>query len=391
MKHENKKLYLKHKISSGLLGFTIIFGFVFGATLGHFIFSASSTDVIKLSMVYSSEKSTWISESQQLFYTFWDQERLKDPSLKPIILDFQPYGSGDSLISLLNGEIKPTIWSPASNIWVPILNSKWTQISHQNQIIAPNYSRIVYSPLVIATWEDFNKSHPITGVNTLHDLIMAHPDLVKMAHTDPRESNSGFMTMVLLVSGYLKMNPTKITIEDISNQSVIKWIKDVESSAIFYGKSTGFLGKYMRDQGPNALQVSILYENLIKDYSLEAEKDYGQKIIAIYPEEGTLFSDHPFCILNAPWVTENQKMVANKYLEFLNSKELIKKAIFSGFRPINLTFLEDPAIKLEFDQEFNPIYGISNDSSIITELLPPSDGNIIARIPDLWLLTRNSV
>ena len=32
--------------------------------------------------------------------------------------------------------------------------------------------------------------------------------------------------------------------------------------------------------------------------------------MAIYPKEGTLFSDDPFIILNASWVTDKQKAAA---------------------------------------------------------------------------------
>ena len=210
-----------------------------------------------------------------------------------------------------------------------------------------------------------------------------------MAHTDPRASNSGFMATIMMVSAYLNMDPSKITIDNISDNDVINWMKVIESSAIFYGKSTGFLGKYMRDQGPDALQIAVLYENLVQDYSIPAQEKYGQKIKAVYPVEGSLYSDHPFCILNADWITDEQKMVANEYLSFLGRDEMIAKAISTGFRPINNSLLEDPSIQEIYSVSFNEEHGVTSDPSIILELFPPTDGTVIARIPDLWLLTRN--
>ena len=38
-----------------------------------------------------------------------------------------------------------------------------------------------------------------------------------------------------------------------------------------------------------------------------AEKNNGQKLVAIYPEEGTFYSDNPYLVLNAPWVSAEQK------------------------------------------------------------------------------------
>ncbi len=384
------KKYLEQKISAGSILFTILLGFMGGAIFGQALFQQNSDNVIPLTMVYSSEKATWIAESAILFQEYWEEKRTQDPTLKAIQLDFQPYGSGDSLIALLNGETKPAIWSPASNIWVPLLNAKWNQMTEKEHIIAPNYTRLIYSPVVIATWENFYQEHPFEGFHDLHDLIVENPGLVKLAHTDPRSSNSGFMTTVMMVSSILDMDPATITIDNLADPVVIQWLSEIESAAVFYGKSTGFLAKYMRDRGPEALQVAVLYENLVQDYSQLAEEKYGQKIIAVYPTEGSLFSDHPFCILDTDWVSEEQKMVANEYLKFLGQKELILKAIQTGFRPIDVNLLDESDIQEVYQLSFNMEHGVTADPGVIIELHPPTDGLVIARIPDLWLLTRNS-
>ncbi|WP_371802008.1 substrate-binding domain-containing protein [Candidatus Lokiarchaeum ossiferum] len=388
---KGSKNYLKQKISATVFLAWILFGFFSGSALGYLIFQNSDDDVIKLSMVYSSEKSTWISETAILFQEFWEEKRVQDSSLKKISLDFQPYGSGDSLIALLNGETKPTIWSPASNIWIPLLNAKWSQYKLTDELIVPNFTRLIYSPVVIATWEDFYAEHPFNGLNDLHDLISENPGLVNMAHTDPRSSNSGFMATIMMVSSFLNMDPELMSVENLTQEPLQSWMSELEEAAIFYGKSTGFLGKYMRDQGPDALQIAILYENLVQDYGQAAEERYGQKIIAVYPEEGALFSDHPFCILNTEWVSEDQRMVAEEYLKFIGQKEIITKAISTGFRPINTEFLNDATVHEVYSQSFNADHGVTADPSIILELQPPADGTVIGRIPDLWLLTRNSV
>lgn len=390
-KSTNQKKYLLKQIVPSTVLLFLIMGFLTGAGLGRLVFGNHENDVILLSMTYSSEKSSWIEQSSSQFLAYWAERQQEDPTLKNIALDFQAYGSGDSLIALLNGEIKPTIWSPASNIWVPLLNAKWMDYTDTNIPLAPNYTRIIYSPVVIATWENFYEEHQFNGFNDLHDLIVANPGLVKMAHTDPSGSNSGFMATIMMVSAFLSMNPEDITLENIYNESVSQWMTEIESAAILYGKSTGFLGRYMMEKGPDELQVAILYENLIKDSAAQALERYGQKLIAVYPEEGALFSDHPFCILDADWVTPDQKMAAQEYLNFLSQKDTIEKAIQVGFRPINTTILDDPDVSAIYLDAFNWDNGVTPDPSIIIETFPPTDGNVIARIPDLWLKTRNRI
>jgi len=133
----------------------------------------------------------------------------------------------------------------------------------------------------------------------------------------------------------------------------------------------------IRDR-PSALNIAFLYENLIRDISSTAT---GGKIIAIYPEEGTLYSDHPFCILNADWITPKQRTVAEAFLDFLNRNETIESAIQYGFRPIDLSIPLDPAV---FNYETN---GIAFELNI-SEMRTPLDGDVLLKIPDLWLLCK---
>jgi Ca-activated chloride channel family protein len=63
-------------------------------------------------------------------------------------------------------------------------------------------------------------------------------------------------------------------------------------------------------------------------------------VVAIYPKEGTFWSDHPYAILNAPWVTADQKEAAQAFEAFLLAKPQQLQALQLGFRPA------DPSISL---------------------------------------------
>ena len=56
-------------------------------------------------------------------------------------------------------------------------------------------------------------------------------------------------------------------------------------------------------------------------------------LVAFYPKEGTLFSDNPFFVLDAPWVTEEQKR-ARVFQKYVSSPRTSKVLEFS-FRPGN--------------------------------------------------------
>jgi Ca-activated chloride channel family protein len=60
-------------------------------------------------------------------------------------------------------------------------------------------------------------------------------------------------------------------------------------------------------------------------------------VVAIYPKEGTFYSDHPFAILQADWVTADKKAAALAFRDFLLKPAQQQKALQYGFRPADLS------------------------------------------------------
>ena len=91
-------------------------------------------------------------------------------------------------------------------------------------------------------------------------------------------------------------------------------------------------------------------------------------------------SDHAFCILNAPWVSEDQRRAAEEFYSFLMLSEIQLIAMEQGFRPVNPEVKLDPSI-------FSRENGVS-------EVIPPPilesplDGRVLQHITDLWLISR---
>ncbi len=364
----------KHRSSVMML---FIVGFFIGVPLGNLFASSLAPVWGRLTIAYGSEKATWMGAVQVVFSDWW-QANYPD---KPIKTDFTAYGSVQSMVGMLNGEIKPVIWSPAASVWIPQFNARW-QDQANGQTIIESTTKVIYSPVVIATWQSFNETYNIRGLNTLHSLIISNPGTVKFAHTDPGLSNSGFMAVMMAIAAALGKDTKDISYTDLSNATMQSWLRGLESAAVQYGESTGWLGKMMINSGPAVINVILVYENVVKDIS---NKYPGQKIIAIYPEEGTLYSDHPFCILNASWVSSNDKFVAQKFVEFIQQPDIVQLAMRNGFRPITTLGIPLNLSYFDFDK-----YGIS-PTFTSPELQVSDDGNVLSRIPDVWSLTRSVV
>src|ERR1700747_214348 len=56
-------------------------------------------------------------------------------------------------------------------------------------------------------------------------------------------------------------------------------------------------------------------------------------VVAIYPKEGTFWSDHPIGVVEREWVTPEHREAAKQYIQFLLQKPQREKAIGYGLRP----------------------------------------------------------
>lgn len=365
------------KFSSSLVLILILFSIFTLDVSRRYLSGDFERDKFELEVLYSSEKAGWLESIVDDFEDSWSA----DHSGEKIKLIMTPIGTGKGTIQVANAGSKPTVWSPASRFWIPILNRLWAT-NHDNDIADTESPSLVVSPSIIATWESYVKENNITGFNDLRDLAVNDPDFT-FAHTDPFESNSGFGAVIMETAVAAGKNPEDLTFEDLANDDVQTWMRQLESSAIQYGSSTGFLGKLMASEGPSKLKAAIIYENLVIEKNKEIT---GDKLVAIYPSEGTLLNDHPYLILDAPWVSELDRQLANDFLDFLLLEETQIKAIEEGFRPaIDI----DTSIP-EFVEAFSLENGVKPSlEGIAIYSVGNIDSAILDRIPDLWSATRS--
>lgn len=365
------------KFSSSLVLALLMFSMLSLDVSRRYLSGEFDDDIVKLEVLYSSEKKEWLGSVVEDFEEAWSSTH----SGKKIKVILTPIGSGKGTIQVASAASKPVVWSPASIFWISILNRLWRE-NHNNQIASLESPSLVVSPSVIATWESYIEENNITGFNDLKELAINDTDFT-FAHTDPFESNSGFGAVIMETAVAANKNPEDLTLDDLANNDVQTWMRQLESAAVQYGSSTGFLGTIMASEGPGMIKTAVLYENLIIEKNKQLKED---KLIAVYPLEGTLLNDHPYAILDAPWVSDEDKRRANDFLNFLLLEETQIKAIKEGFRPaINI----DTSIP-EFQEAFTKENGVrENLDGIIIYSIGNIDSEVLERIPDLWTATRS--
>ncbi|MGZ9165991.1 MAG: VWA domain-containing protein [Anaerolineales bacterium] len=371
------------------LSLIVIFSLLSSAcgALGSVIPGASVT----VSIVYGSEKREWLEPLVQQF----NEARNQTADGKTIVVEATAMGSIESVRGIIEGTLQPTVWSPASSVYIPVANSEWKK-SHADDLVTGTPKDLVLSPVVIAMWRPMAQAlgwpSKALGWEDVAQLAISeegwseygHPEWgpFKFGHTHPAYSNSGIVSII--AETYAGLGKQRgLTESDLRSAELKEFMTGVESSIIHYGTSTGFFGERMFERGPSYLSAAVLYENLI--VAQETKRINGQSaqipVVAIYPKEGTFWSNHPYVIVNAPWVTAEQKEAAQVFETFLLDKPQQLKSLEYGFRPA------DPSIPLSapLDSE----HGV--DPTQPQTILEVPSAPVIEGIQALWRQTKKPV
>jgi Ca-activated chloride channel family protein len=256
----------------------------------------------------------------------------------------------------------PVIWSPAASSWGSVVNRRLEERG-ETAFVPDDFERFMLTPLVIAMPEPFAEAlgypeEPLGWSDILSlaqsqtgwaDFGLPQFGAFRLGKTNPNFSTSGLSA--LIAQTYAATGKTQdLTSEDLANPAVIDFATGVESSVVHYGDTTlTFLNNmYREDQrGTGLTYVSAIAveEKSVIDYNTgnpDGVLDPGEEprpprvpLVAIYPEEGTLFSDNPFFVLEADWVDDDEAEGARRFAEFVGRPENQERVLEFGFRPAN--------------------------------------------------------
>jgi Ca-activated chloride channel homolog len=254
----------------------------------------------------------------------------------------QVVSSGEAQSKIARGRLQPVAWSPSSSLWSRLLNFT------ADQPLAPQSSpSIVRTPLVIAMWEPFARAlgWPKRQIGFKQLLRLANDPRgfasvgkpqygdFKLVHTNPDFSTSGLSAVV---AEYYAATGKKegLTSRDVTASRARRTVKDLERSIVHYGDTTLFVADQLRKGGPGYASAVAMEEVTLLDFN---RSRHGQpRLVALYPPEGTFFSDNPYIVLNAPWVNGTQKKGADEFGRFIADEVSPETAGKFGFRPADL-------------------------------------------------------
>ena len=292
---------------------------------------------IKVSFAYSPEKEKLLVPLIRRF-----NERGDDVGGKKVFVEGEVVASGEAESKIARGRLKPVAWSPASSLWGRLLNFD------ADRPYAPRENpSLVRTPLVIAMWEPFARAlgwpRRKIGFERILELTrnnqgfgsVGHPEFgkFKLVHTNPDFSTSG---LEAVVAEYYSATGKKegLTERDIQGSRARKIVRDIERSIVHYGDTTLFIADQMRKEGPGYASAVAMEEVTLLDFNRNRGRQ--PRLVALYPPEGTFYSDNPFIVPDAPWVSADERTGARRFREFLAEEIDPELAARSGFRPADL-------------------------------------------------------
>lgn len=349
-----------------------------GSSGGSGLFS-SGPDV-EIGIAYGTEKQRWLEWAVQQFSQTSDGKHIK--------INLIPMGSQEGAHAILEGDKRIHAWSPASAAYKDVFLQDW-QVKYSGNPIEREES-LALTPMVFVIWDEryraFLQKYKELSFQTVSQAlqerggwstIAAKPEwgLFKFGHTNPVQSNSGLMTVVLAAYSY-QNKANNLTLKDVVDVGFQNWMEKLESGANGMSNSTGNMMKEMVLKGPSSFDALLVYESVAIDYLKNAEGRWGQ-IRVVYPEYNA-WNENPYYVLNVPWSSNDQRKAADKFLSFLLSDPIQKESLNHGFRPANanvpIKFPESPFVRYAS-------YGIQVDLQKICE---PPKAEVVTNLLASW-------
>jgi Ca-activated chloride channel homolog len=287
---------------------------------------------LKISFVVSPEKEQLLRAAVTKFNASGEKV-----GAKRIFVSMQAMNSGDAADAIARGRLKPEVWSPAGSFWGRLLN-----LRADRPYVADENPSIVRTPLVIAMWEPMAQAlgYPRKPVS-FEDIVRLATDprgwaaagkpeygRFKYVHTNPDSSTSGAEAVT---GSYYALVGKKegLTAADVARAA--PRVKDLERSIVHYGDSTLFIEDQLCKGGLAYASAVAMEETTVIDFN--RRHCSRTKLVALYPQEGSFFSDSPYMVLSADWVTPAERQATAAFQRFLGREVSAEVAGRYGFRP----------------------------------------------------------
>ncbi len=317
---------------------------------------------------------------------------------RPIFVQGEPGSSGVIMQGIVRAitnptspnAVTPTIFQPSVSHWLALANFQ----SGRDLFDLADSPATANAPVVISIWEsrlqairdtvgydDIGWAELLAVLNSPNgwgDYGIEGRQTVYYGHTDPFVSSTALSTLISEFYASARVDGftgRRLTLDVVEDENVLQGVRNIEELIRHYSRRTTEFRNYIA-QGPDYLDFVALEENDLIAIN-RGLTDFGtppERLVALYPAEGTFWHEHPFGIPDAPWVSDEQAQAARVFADYVVLPEQQQIIMEYGFRPVN------PSVELAFP--FEEQYGVTREGP--TTVLDVPDPSVIDAIQDSW-------
>ena len=338
-----------------------------------------------LTVAYSPEKAALMRTLADRF----NAQKQKTPDRQAMAVQLVEVTPEEMVNQALAGSGGFQALTPDSSLWIDQLNNRWAQSqATEPGAIEPRLTgaavRYAISPIVIAAWEDAARSLGWPQAPVSWQAIQARAQGDKdftWSHPSTAYASGLLATLAEFYAGAGVQRG--LTAEMAQDQKTLDFVQNVEKTVKFYGEGELAAMQRAAQDGPQGLDAFVVSEQLVTAFNTGAFSS-GQpadKLVALYPAEGTLWADHPLALLETADVTSNQRRTFQAFREFLATPDAQAAILQAGYRPADLTIpLDGPGSPLTQEN------GVDPTQPQTTLQLPAPD--VVQVVQNVWALTK---
>lgn len=291
-----------------------------------------------LTVAYSPEKARLL----QVLVEQFNRQDMRTPDGERMQVELTKMNPEEMVSAVLAGPEFQAL-TPDSGLWLEQIDRQWLarQTIEEGQIaprLVGESTRYAISPIVIAAWENVARElgwpAPVSW-QAIQQRATGDPDF-KWNHPATSHASGLLATLAEFYAGAGKTRG--LTEADATAQSTLDYVRDIERTVKFYGEGELAVIERAQQEGPSFLDAFVTQEQLVVRFNEESNQD---RLVAMYPAEGTLWADHPLALLELPTVTANQRRTYQALREFLLSPEAQQTVLANGYRPADLSIALD--------------------------------------------------
>jgi Ca-activated chloride channel family protein len=345
-------------------------------------------DTVLVTLASSNTKESWLDQVVDRF----NAAEQTTAAGNRIVAEVEHVTSGGSMNAILDGNLAPVAWSPGDGSWVEQMNQTWQQRANKS-INSQPCQPTIYAPLGFALWRPMAEAlgwpdTPI-GWDTIVELA-SDPEgwatydrpewgQFRFGHTHPGYANSGLLSMTAFVHGVVGSAGQLTPAQVYEAEDAMRALEQVTSK---YGRQAPAMLELMARQGPSFLHGAAVPEADTVRFNVERGDELQFPLAFIFPSGGTIWADHPYCILdNADWVSQEQAEAAAIFRDYLLDADQQELAVDNYLRPL------DSAIALHAPMTLEN----GTDPRVTTETvpaLPSPSADVSTAVIDLFRITK---